>query len=174
MQSPSSKKRTRSDSLESKRFLLNILDDSDTCTPSQDLDSFIKTFENEISPSPEFTTELTQSTESTYFTESTESRRELGYLYEASDDELGLPPTNTSSTGVVEKTGELGESVELSELWGFDDEFGLLENEYGYGDVNVKNVSGEDVMLDGLFDYYTDLGFGSSEVTWQPETLPAQ
>ncbi|KAK1419829.1 hypothetical protein QVD17_29193 [Tagetes erecta] len=100
---------------------------------------------------------------------STESRRELGFLYKASDDELGLPPTNTSATGVEEKTGELGE---LSELWGFDDEFGLLENEFGYqGDVNV-NVSGEDVMLDGLFDY-TDLGFCSSEVTWLPEKLPA-
>nr|XP_043610375.1 uncharacterized protein LOC122582084 [Erigeron canadensis] len=175
MESLSSKKRTRSDSdesgfnsVETKRMLLDILDDSDINSVSQDLDSFIKTFQDEISPATENeSTELTQ------------SRPELGFLLEASDDELGLPPTD-------EKTNNgLAESVEqLSDLWGFDNEnimtsYDSFEYEFGYGDFNddinnnSNNGGGEYVALDGLFDH-TDLGFGSSDLLWRPETLPAQ
>ncbi|KAK9048849.1 hypothetical protein SSX86_032184 [Deinandra increscens subsp. villosa] len=188
MQSLSSKKRVRSDSAESesdsvdaKKILLDILDDSDTCTVSQDLDSFIKSFQDEISPAPELPADLTsESAESTESAGSTESRPELGFLLEASDDELGLPPseTNTSLAG-DEKTNGLGDSVELSELWGLDEQisnYGSFEYEFGYNDdVNISNYnnSGEYVALDGLFDH-TDLGFGSPDLLWQPETLPAQ
>ncbi|XP_071714283.1 uncharacterized protein [Rutidosis leptorrhynchoides] len=147
MDSVSSRKRSRSDSdesgidsLEAKRILFDILDDSDGYTVSQDLDSFMKSFQDEISPAPEFVTE------------SGESRPELGFLLEASDDELGLPPT--------EKTRDLAESVELSELWGLDKQitsYDSFDYEYGYGDVDITN-----------------LGFGSSDLLWRPETLPAQ
>lgn len=171
MESMSSKKRCRSDSdesgidsVEAKRILLDILDDSDAYTASQDLDSFMKSFQDEISPAPEVVTD------------SGESQPELGFLFEASDDELGLPPS--------EKTRDLAESVELSELWGLDEQitsYDSFEYEYGYGDVDVvsnnyynnNNNGGEYVALDGLFDH-TDLGFGSSDLLWRPETLPAQ
>ncbi|XP_071688863.1 uncharacterized protein [Rutidosis leptorrhynchoides] len=167
MISTNSRKRTRStsddDSAEAKRVLLDILDDSDSYTLSQDLDSFMKSFQDEISPAPDV------------LTESGESQPELGFLFEASDDELGLPPT--------EKSRDLAVSVEDSELWGLDEQitsYDSFEYEYGYGDVNItsnvynSNISGgEYVALDGLFDH-TDLGFGSSDLLWQPETLPAQ
>ncbi|KAI3733977.1 hypothetical protein L6452_13436 [Arctium lappa] len=175
MESVSGKKRVRSDSddscmdsVEAKRILLDILDDSVVNTVSQDLDLFMKSFQDEISPAPEVVAEMTS-----------ESRPELGFLFEASDDELGLPPTDTDSTLTAsEKTRVLAESVELSELWGLDDQissYGSFEYEYGYGDVNISNYvsNGEYVAIDGLFDH-TDLGFGSSDLSWRPETLPAQ
>ncbi|KAI3816505.1 hypothetical protein L1987_16204 [Smallanthus sonchifolius] len=149
MQSLSSNKRVRdsdelvADSVDAKRILLDILDESDICTVSQDLDSFMKSFQDEISPAPEIYAGKTSDSG-----ESTESQRELGFLLEASDDELGLPPSdvNTSST-------ELADSVELSELWGLDDQISF-EYEFGYGDDNISSYNnGEDVALDGLFDY---------------------
>ncbi|KAL4574542.1 hypothetical protein LXL04_021375 [Taraxacum kok-saghyz] len=161
MESLSCKKRVRSDpdgseldSVEVKRVLLDILDDSDVCTVSHDLDSFMKSFQDEISPVPESVAEV-----------NSESRPELGFLFEASDDELGLPPTDTETTVTgSEKTNVLAESVELSELWGIDDQisnYGSYEYELGYGDVNISNYNmsnGEYVALDGLFDH-TDLVF---------------
>ncbi|KAI3696219.1 hypothetical protein L1987_79230 [Smallanthus sonchifolius] len=164
MQSLSSNKRVRdsdesvADSVDAKRILLDILDESDICTVSQDLDSFMKSFQDEISPAPEVVDGKTSESG-----DSTESRPELGFLLGASDDELGLPPSdaNTSST-------ELADSVELSELWGLDDQISF-EYEFGYGDNISSYNNGEYVALDGLFDY-TDLGFGS----WPPGTLPAQ
>lgn len=175
MESLSCKKRVRSDSdeseidsVEGKRILLDILDDSDVCTVSQDIDSFMKSFQDEISPVGEVGAEV-----------NSESRPELGFLFEASDDELGLPPTDSDTTQTeFETTRVLAESVEHSELWGLDDQissYGSFEYEYGYDDVNISNYSnnGEYVALDGLFDH-TDLGFGSSDLSWRPETLPAQ
>ncbi|CAH1414657.1 unnamed protein product [Lactuca virosa] len=177
MESLSCKKRVRSDSdesgfdsVEAKRILLDILDDSDASTVNHDLDSFMKSFQDEISPVPEFGAGV-----------NSESRPELGFLFEASDDELGLPPTETDTDTTLtasEKMRVLAESVELSELWGLDDQisnYGSFEYEFGYDDVNVSNYSnnGEYVALDGLFDH-TDLGFGSSDLSWRPETLPAQ
>ncbi|KAM0019846.1 hypothetical protein Hdeb2414_s0025g00660501 [Helianthus debilis subsp. tardiflorus] len=181
MQYLSSKKRVRSDSDESgvdsaeaKKILLDILDESDVCMVSQDLDSFMKSFQDEISPAPEDVTgKTTESNQLTEPTELTESRVELGFLLEASDDELGLPPTESN------KTSELADTVQLSELWGLDDQissYGLnsFEYEFGYEDVNISSYNnGEYVALDGLFDH-TDVGFGSSDLSWQPETLPAQ
>lgn len=174
MDSLSSKKRLRSnsddsgvDSVEAKKILLDILDDSDLTTPSHDLDSFIQSFQNEISPiSP--SPPASPPPEAAGI--SSGDRPELGFLFEASDDELGLPPTE--STG-FETTRVLAESVGLSELW--DVEFSRFESfEYGFvsNDDDSYN-NGEYVTLDGLFDH-TDVGFGSSDLTWRPETLPAQ
>ncbi|KAJ0763758.1 hypothetical protein HanPI659440_Chr08g0284641 [Helianthus annuus] len=163
MESLSSKKRVRNsdepglDSVEAKRILLDILDDSAVSTPSHDLDSFMKTFQDEISPAP--ATEIAGINSG--------DRPELGFLFEASDDELGLPPTETN-------TRVLAESVELSELWELDEQFlsyDSFESEFVYDGDNINN--GEYVTLDGLFDH-TDVGFGSSDLTWRPETLPAQ
>ena len=70
--------------------LLNILNDTDNVTERdptlQGLDSVIKSFEEEIlapGPNP--------------VPESGEFNPNLGYLLEASDDELGLPPTVAQS-----------------------------------------------------------------------------
>ncbi|KAK1380911.1 Calmodulin-regulated spectrin-associated protein [Heracleum sosnowskyi] len=151
---------TESTQSELKRFkedFLDELDDSDVCTTSQDLDSFMKSFEQEISGS-------VPANESN----SGESRPDLGYLLGASDDDLGIPPSvsneNLNDTELFRVTSE---SVGLSELWRFDDynSFGFELSDDGFGYDSNSNVS-EFVAVDSLFDY-TDVGFGS------PEILPA-
>ncbi|TXG74517.1 hypothetical protein ES288_1Z037800v1 [Gossypium darwinii] len=70
--------------------LLNILDDSDPVSgpdPAiQGLDSVIRSFEEEILIPEQVALPET-------VLDSGESRPELGFLFEASDDELGLPPS---------------------------------------------------------------------------------
>ncbi|KAI7979121.1 hypothetical protein LOK49_Contig504G00001 [Camellia lanceoleosa] len=179
------KKRVRNDSYESdsdspevKRLrddLFCNLDDSDLCTTSPDLDSFMKSFEVEITASPPVTVvDLTS--------DSGESQPDLGFLLEASDDELGLPPSNTtpSDEEVVELVRVSSDSsTEFSEMWRFDDqilsydsfEFGIAGEEESYN----RDENGGYVALDGLFDY-SDLSFGladSSVALFRPETMPA-
>ncbi|KAA8529178.1 hypothetical protein F0562_034023 [Nyssa sinensis] len=166
------------DSPEVKRLrddLLNILEDSDPCTTNLDLDSFMKSFEEEISASP-----FPPATVVDLTADSGESRPDLGYLLEASDDELGLPPSSTSPSEVENnEESELvrvsSDSSGLSELWGFDDQ--IPSYEFGFGDSDRFNdTNGEYVALDGLFDH-SDVVLGSSDysdLSWWPETLPAQ
>ena len=181
MEDLSSKKRGRDnsdqlelDSQEVKKLredLLDFFDDSDLCTTSQDLDSFMKSFEEEISsskPPPVPVVDLTS--------ESGESRPELGYLLEASDDELGLPPsatTDTKSYVEPELVRVDSESQGLGEFLGFGEQICEFDSlEFGIGEGSSYGNNGEYVALDGLFDY-SDLGFGSSEFSWRSETLPA-
>ncbi|XP_074343030.1 uncharacterized protein LOC141680813 [Apium graveolens] len=160
MDSVSCKKRVRDDSeatestqSELKRFredFLDELDDSDICTTSEDLDSFMKIFEKEISGS-------IPANES----KSGESSPDLGYLLGASDDELGIPPSE-EKLAETELYRVPSESVGLSELWRFDDSFGFEFNDDVFGYDSNSNGS-EFVAVDSLFDY-SDIGFGSSEI----------
>ncbi|KAM0058551.1 hypothetical protein Hdeb2414_s0005g00171431 [Helianthus debilis subsp. tardiflorus] len=179
MDSLSSTKRVRSDSADNesdspqpKRIqldLLDTLDDSDEFTSAQDLDSFIKSFQDEISPQPE-TLDRTS--------DSGESRPDLEFLLEASDDELGLPPP-TESDRIPDSVST--ESVELGVFSWLDDQIPNYNSfEYGFeyvdDDASINsngNGNGEYVALDGLFDY-TDLGFGPSDSSSRTESLPAQ
>ncbi|KAL1568450.1 hypothetical protein AAHA92_00065 [Salvia divinorum] len=185
MEGLSEKKRGRGESEEAeleiyspevKRLRDNLLDGVDDevefCAATQDLDLFMKSFEEEIiaSPSAAGSGEAVQLIDLT--SDSGDSLLDLGYLLEASDDELGLPPTSSSSSsvtgdGVTELIRVESDLSELgSEFWevpGYDSfDFGLE----GCG-------NGEYVALDGLFDY-SDLGFGSGDFGWTPKTLPAQ
>ena len=145
-------KRLREDLLD------GVDDDSDFSTSTQDLDSFMKSFEEEITASPANNGVVDLATHPG------DSQQDLGYLLEASDDELGIPPpVNEWSTALV--TVELRD--EFWEVPGYDT-FGL-----GFGEVENENSIGDYVALDGLFDY-SDMGFGSGDVFWRPETLPAQ
>lgn len=172
MESLSSKKRVRFDSDESeynsvkaqrtRDDLLEVLDDSDS-----DLDSIMKSFENEISKLPESFADCDSV--------SGESRPDLGFLFEASDDELGLPPTELTSV----ESEKFGISVEVGEVWDQISSYDAFEYGFGYAGedatVSAAYNGGEYVALDGLFDY-TDVGFRSSEpeLPPQPETMPAQ
>ncbi|KAK3005603.1 hypothetical protein RJ639_016815 [Escallonia herrerae] len=195
MEGVSGKKRSRYESDESefgspevKRLrhdLFDVLDESDdVCTTSQDLDSFMKSFEEEISASGASSPAVAVvdlTSESCESSESGESQPELGYLLEASDYELGIPPSVTSPSEVdnrveTESVRVLSDSDGLTELWGFNDQISGYDSfEFGFGDVDAfnNNTNAEYVALDGLFDY-SDLGFGSSDYPWRPETLPAQ
>ncbi|KAM3328366.1 hypothetical protein P3S68_033058 [Capsicum galapagoense] len=147
---------------EVKRLREDLLDDlydseyndnnnNDNNTPSHDLDSYMKSFAEEITSLPQ---------------------PELGYLLEASDDELGLPPPKELSADIESSVQVVTESPRLSnEFWpSYEDSFdcGIIESDHYSG-----NIMGEYVGLDGLFDY-SESGFGSGDFLWRPETLPAK
>ncbi|KAF5940592.1 hypothetical protein HYC85_021759 [Camellia sinensis] len=104
-----------SDSSEVKRLrddLLCNLDDSDACTTSLDLDSFMKSFEVKIIVSPPVTV-----VDLTLY--SSESQPDLGFLIKASDDEFGLPLLNmtTSDEDVIELVQvSFDSSIEFCEI----------------------------------------------------------
>ncbi|KAG7019949.1 hypothetical protein SDJN02_18916, partial [Cucurbita argyrosperma subsp. argyrosperma] len=155
--------------------LLNILEDSDVVLERDEsiegleLDSFIRSFEEEIQALPSIKTPSHQNET---------PQVELGYLYGASDDELGLPPTGGLSTD-----GKRMEAIdfmpasssppgvfELDGNAGFEDEipcYDLFEIGMGFssGAAEENGLGGEFVALGGLFDY--------SDVPFRPESLSA-
>ncbi|KAI5677665.1 hypothetical protein M9H77_08615 [Catharanthus roseus] len=185
MEELSSKKRVRDesddsgfDSPEVKRLredllLLENFDDSDFCTASHELDSFMKSFEEEIASVR--STEAEPASVVDLTSVSDDSQPELGYLLGASDDDLGIPPSGTNNENEEKAELIVSDSSELSELWGFDEGIPSFDSfEYGIGGAAYNNTSGgEYVSLDGLFDY-SDMGFGSTDFSWRPETLPAK
>ncbi|CAI9096224.1 OLC1v1032312C1 [Oldenlandia corymbosa var. corymbosa] len=200
----SGKKRSRNDSYDTaeSRFdyspevkrlredllLLESFDDGEIYTGSSELDSFMKSFEEEIlsgMPAPAPATnpapvvvDLTS--------ESDDSQPDnLGFLLGASDDELGIPPSRGVETdgGEVQITELVRAESDSSALgggdfWGYNysddlqnfDSFDAGIVEFG---EPMYNAGGEYVALDGLFDY-SDIGFGSNDIMWRPETLHAK
>ncbi|KAK6921753.1 hypothetical protein RJ641_012260 [Dillenia turbinata] len=144
--------------------LLGFLDESDLTPTTQDLASVMRSFEEEIL----FSSDPPENNIVDLTSDSAESQPDLGFLLEASDDELGLPPSVSPNSD--ESKEDVAELSGIGELWGFDDEipsyeFGICEsNVNGNGNNNCYN--GEYVALDGLFEYADDF-------SWHPETLPA-
>ncbi|GMJ14905.1 hypothetical protein HRI_005159700 [Hibiscus trionum] len=167
---------------ETKRIqedLLNILDDSDTVTgpdPAiQGLDSVIKSFEEEI-----LIPDVAELPEA--IVDPGEPRPELGFLFEASDDELGLPPSLPSieaeqkfETNFGVEEGGVSGGVEFGEMMENEFPIPIYDSfEFGIGgDLDTNNNShsnsGDFVALGGLFEPAADI----SELTWRPESLPA-
>ncbi|XXG83779.1 hypothetical protein AAC387_Pa10g1459 [Persea americana] len=164
----SNKKRARVDSAESpesKRIrsdLLDILDDvefsgGDRDPPVQDLATVMKILEEEIAPASA--------------SDSGESQPELGYLLEASDDELGLPPTESSSGGDVEEGFDIllgaTEAVGFDEIWRFDDGIPCYDAlEIGFpGEEEMEGP----VVFEGLFEYPDFV----SDFPWRYGSVPA-
>ncbi|CAA3019392.1 Hypothetical predicted protein, partial [Olea europaea subsp. europaea] len=83
-------------------FIWTILgdDESELYTMSQDLDSFMKSFEEKIRGLPSPKVDLKSGSE--------ESQLNLEYLLEASDDETGLPSLKASPAGVLSEMNRLG------------------------------------------------------------------
>ncbi|KAI4341498.1 hypothetical protein MLD38_026215 [Melastoma candidum] len=157
--------------------LLDILDDSDAGSDRDpaihDLDSVIKSFEEEIivpvqHPTP-FDPDLTPNV----------ALNELGYLLEASDDELGLPPSFANS-GDENSNPDIQELRDITSTAAFSLPFdGELPN-YDVFDLGPEinvNLGGRDggneefVMVGGLFDFADNCD--PPEVMWRPESLPA-
>ena len=151
--------------------LLDIFDDSDPDPAIQDLDSVIRSFEEEILvPGP-----------ANMMSDSGESRPELGYLLEASDDELGLPPSFSSGgdeqkpeTVGLETYGSGSGPVTLEDVGlGFDD--GMLNFEpykFAMGGELDNTVPNDFITLGGgLFESYESGDI--SEFLWRPESLSA-
>ncbi|XP_058757773.1 uncharacterized protein LOC131631027 [Vicia villosa] len=152
--------------------ILNILDETDnvperetTVTAVQGLDSVIKSFEDEIF-APGHNNQAP---------ESSEFNPNLGYLLEASDDELGLPPTLVQTEENVlpeiNDSGRVGpDGVDLSGFYWFEEEF---RNNEGFGLMGYDTTVGDEndggyVTIDGLFDYGEP-----SDFLWRSESLQA-
>ncbi|XP_073057646.1 uncharacterized protein [Primulina eburnea] len=151
------------DSPEVKKLRENLLEDdeADCCAEVEDLDFYMRSFEEEIRSSPA-SLDVTS--------DPGDKQPVLGYLLEASDDELGLPPT-TSSSPDVEAQLVRAES-EMSELggetWGFEGEIpGYDQLMLGIGEA--EGCGDEFAVLDRLFELSD---FASGDLAWKPETLP--
>ncbi|XP_060169107.1 uncharacterized protein LOC132599980 [Lycium barbarum] len=140
------------DSPETKQIredILDILDEPETVTNDvpgiQDLDSLIKSFEEEIiNPRHNFV-DLTSSDYSG------DSQSDLGYLLEASDHELGLPPTFDENT--------IGFDDELLRYDSFD--LGMIAGIMDGDNYHGEN-DGDFFTVGGLFDYPNQSNFSES------------
>lgn len=136
-----------------KRLRDDLFDDSGHDPATQDLDSLMKSFEDELT--------------NTTAQQSGETQPDLGYLFEASDDELGLPPPQPStllppSSGETKETELVRASSDSS---GVGELRGIEEPVPGFGSFELD---------DGLFEY-SDVSLDSGDLfSWRPETLPAE
>ncbi|KAK7380036.1 hypothetical protein VNO78_32383 [Psophocarpus tetragonolobus] len=147
--------------------IFNILDDTDN-VPERDsvqgLDSVIKSFEDEINaPSSDL-----DWGDTTQISDYGELQSDLGYLLEASDDDLGLPPTKVAG----EEPGKLNlEMAEIASFMGFEDDIPSYDA-FGFGSGLVGDSDGgvgAFVTVDGLFDYAEP----TADVLWRSESLQA-
>ncbi|CAL0323965.1 unnamed protein product [Lupinus luteus] len=164
---------TRVDS-EIQEDLFNIFDDSENVAERdsaiQGLDSVIKSFEEEIlAPGsgldPRDPKSVPDSSELL--------QPNLGYLFEASDDELGLPPSvpESGEPGRVEPDAvDQPDAVDLSGFVDFEDDIPNYDA-FGFSNEVVAEcdgVAGGLAAVDELFDYSE-----TAENLWQLESLQA-
>ncbi|XP_074571568.1 uncharacterized protein LOC141828101 [Curcuma longa] len=174
---PTEVKRLRAD------FLFDILDDDAGATGEQDLASVMKSFEEEISlPSPDDLPSVSQlSEEGLEVVQQQQQQPDLGFLYEASDDELGLPPADAASS--ADESGaaaEVGASVDaevagFSRIWGLDDAVDGYDG-FGLGMRPEERAFEDGLSLEGgLFDYPDEISgpYDLYDLTWRTESLPA-
>ncbi|CAK8534157.1 unnamed protein product [Lathyrus sativus] len=155
--------------------IFHMLDDAENVPEQTErdsvvgLDSVIKSFEEEIL-TPGFEPVRTEP-EPVQVTGLGEMQNDLGYLFEASDDELGLPPTVVSSD---EPGRTEPENVDLTGFLGFEDDF-TGNDGFGFGarllaECDGENTGAEDFVTgDGLFDYAEP----AADVLWPSESLQA-
>lgn len=162
--------RVDSDEFELARLdpvLLNMLNDAENVAEREPtvLDSVIKSFEEEIlSPVPN----PNLASEADVF------KPNLGYLLEASDDELGLPPAVAPGEDATNPqtldSGRVGsDGVDLTGFLGFEDD---IVNCGGFGLTGYDDVEGDGggyVTIDGLFDYAEP----GADILWRSESLQA-
>lgn len=168
--SPEMKRQRR---VSAEDYLFNILDEDDS-TVSQEIDdglaSVMHSLEQEIRSGAGSESEQPGTVPDG---DKDGSVQELGYLLEASDDELGLPPAMEESPAalardVAELAGaDAAEAATMyGQMWGFDDEIGF-GSDFGFkpdtGDDGFGAIGFDDV---GLFDHSEP-----SDLTWR--TMPA-
>ncbi|MQL88956.1 hypothetical protein Taro_021533 [Colocasia esculenta] len=112
---------------------------------------------------------------------------DLGFLLEASDDDLGLPPTLPPSSDegeVVDGDAGVGGGDRgldaMGNLWAFDDDDRSCYEALRFGGFSEGDeVAGADdgVVVDGDLFGYSDAGPSAAsefaDLSWRPESLPA-
>uniref|UniRef100_A0A0A9FFI0 Uncharacterized protein n=1 Tax=Arundo donax TaxID=35708 RepID=A0A0A9FFI0_ARUDO len=152
--------------------LLDMLDDDTDAAAAGDLASVMRSLEEEIASFDDEATagELTAP-----------PQPELGFLLEASDDELGLPPAGASSSEEA-GAGEPEVAVGLEEqIWGFEDE--IAGGFGGYGGSSPEAAAAiaaaaaagwdDEGFYAGLFTFADEASGPSDLAALRPETMPA-
>ncbi|KAM3198090.1 hypothetical protein ACQJBY_073283 [Aegilops geniculata] len=148
--------------------LLDLLDDDADAAAAGDLASVMRSLEEEICAG-----------------DLAPPQPELGFLLEASDDELGLPPAAGASSTSSDDAGgwepEEPAGVFGEQIWGFEDE---IDGAYAFGGVASSPEAaaaaaaaaaewGDDGFDAGLFGF-GDESFGPSDLAvLRQETMPA-
>ncbi|KAI4369000.1 hypothetical protein MLD38_017495 [Melastoma candidum] len=157
--------------------LLGILDDADLDPGTQDLDSLVRSFQEEISSSSSTSAAAVASEEEPAVVEVvdlTSESGELVYLLGASDDDLGLPPSIRYDVidDVWDREAELaGVPYDYpvgGEFWGFEGHVDGFGEALGFGSgASYDSYDGDEgyeyVAYDGgLFDY-SEVRFDTSD-----------
>ncbi|EPS67874.1 hypothetical protein M569_06905, partial [Genlisea aurea] len=146
---------------ETKRLREDILDYFDeeaaeeSVSAEEELNSRMKSLEDEIKDAAAAAEVVDKAA-----TEYGDSRTDLGYLFEATDDELGLPPTASESPIRSGYYGLVRAESDASEIGGEFLESPTYEDPFGFGFAAAENT--EYIALDGLFDY-SNMNFGSGD-----------
>ncbi|XP_040376076.1 uncharacterized protein LOC102705209 [Oryza brachyantha] len=148
--------------------LLDMLDDdTDAQGAAGDLASVMRSFEEEIAAG-----DVSDAVAPT--------QPELGFLLEASDDELGLPPATASSSEEEAGAGEPEDAIGFGgQIWGFEDEMGG-----GYAGYTLTSPEAaaaaaaaaewdDDGFDAGLFGYADEACGPSDLAALRHETMPA-
>ncbi|KAL5227608.1 hypothetical protein ABZP36_015873 [Zizania latifolia] len=148
--------------------LLDMLDDDvDAASAADDLASVMRSFEEEIAAGDAGDTVGA-------------TQPELGFLLEASDDELGLPPATASSSEEEAGAGEPEETIEFGgQIWGFED--GIGGGYVGYGLTSPEAAAAaaaatewdDDGFDAGLFGFGDELCGPYDLAALRQETMPA-
>ncbi|KAI4373286.1 hypothetical protein MLD38_011425 [Melastoma candidum] len=179
--------------------LLGILDDADLDPGTQDLDSLVRSFQEEISSSSSTSasaaTVASSSDEEPTVVEVvdlTSESGELGFLLGASDDDLGLPPRaryddviGDAWDGEAELAGVPYDYAVGGELWGLEGYVDGFVEGLGFGSgAPYGSYDGDEgyeyVAYDGgLFDY-SEVRFDTSDdlsglsPSWRRGSMPTQ
>ncbi|XP_066313933.1 uncharacterized protein [Miscanthus floridulus] len=152
--------------------LLDMLDDDTDAAAAGDLASVMRSLEEEIASFDEAVEAPTQ------------QQPELGFLLEASDDELGLPPAGASASSSEEAGGLAGAppvsaALDGGQIWGFEDE---IEGGSGFGGYSPEAAAAaaaaaawdDDGFDAGLFAFGENDAYGPSDLAaLRHETMPA-
>ncbi|CAO2180771.1 unnamed protein product [Urochloa humidicola] len=151
--------------------LLDLLDDDTDAAAAGDLASVMRSLEEEIASFDEATAAVPAAQH--------QPQPELGFLLEASDDELGLPPAGASSSS--EDAGAAAEDADVAasldgQIWGFEDEI-----DGGFGGYSPEAAAAraaaaawDDYGFDaGLFAFGDDACGPSDLAALRHETMPA-
>ncbi|CAL4977606.1 unnamed protein product [Urochloa decumbens] len=150
--------------------LLDMLDDDTDAAAAGDLASVMRSLEEEIASFDEATAAAP--------TTQHQPQPELGFLLEASDDELGLPPAGASSSS--EDAGAAGDSNAAAgldgQIWEFEDDI-----DGGFGGYSPEAAAAraaaaawdDDGFDAGLFAFGDDACGPSDLAALRHETMPA-
>lgn len=150
--------------------LLDMLEDDTDAAAAGDLASVMRSLEEEIAS-------FDEAVDASGVAAAAAQQPELGFLLEASDDELGLPPAGASSGSSEEDAGGLAgaapeSALDGGQIWGFEDEIDGGGDFGGYSPEAAAAAAAAAAWDDDGFDAGL-FAFGDDLAALRHETMPA-